>query len=161
MLAAATKTINVSIIAYIRNNQHSLGTFRFEYNNGLQLSASTKDIFQYVTENMQVAEKYVSALVEVKIAKIVSILAVTYVASKQFLFLIMNSNTFYPINMKLEIMMQIRTVQSELQEYVLRNLYSIQISAIERADALTIPTAKSTTFRTYDSYSIMFSISCI
>jgi hypothetical protein len=31
---------------------------------------------------MQVAEKYVSALVEVKIAKIVSILAVTYVASK-------------------------------------------------------------------------------
>ena len=161
MLAAATKTINVSIIAYIRSNQHSLGTFRFEYNNGLQLSASTKDIFQYVTENMQVAEKYVSALVEVKIAKIVSILAVTYIASKQFLFLIMNSSTFYPINMKLEIMMQIRTVQSELQEYVLRNLYSIQISAIERADALTIPTAKSTTFRTSDSYSIMFSISCI
>lgn len=161
MLAAATKTINVSIIAYIRTNQNSLGTFRFEYNNGLQLSASTKDIFQYVTENMQVAEKYVSALVEVKIAKIVSILAVTYVASKQFLFLIMNSSTFYPINMKLEIMMQIRTVQSELQEYVLRNLYSIQISAIERADALTIPTAKSTTFRTSDSYSIMFSTSCI
>ena len=161
MLAAATKTINVSIIAYIRTNQNSLGTFRFEYNNGLQLSASTKDIFQYVTENMQVAEKYVSALVEVKIAKIVSILAVTYIASKQFLFLIMNSSTFYPINMKLEIMMQIRTVQSELQEYVLRNLYSIQISAIERADALTIPTAKSTTFRTSDSYSIMFSISCI
>lgn len=81
MLATATRPINISITAYIRANQHSLGAYKFAYNNGLQLWASKYEIFQYVTENIQIAKKYVSALIDVKIAKRVSFQGDTYEAS--------------------------------------------------------------------------------